>query len=162
MKGRVDMSDKMQQFEYCFLAEDTSPDATQVKIFIPKLQGMMPMSNSTQSSSFSGSSLKNEGGGSGGSVTQAGYITARMQDPYSHKHSFHDCPGNCPNVSHDNTCGSTSCLNTCNHFHHDHHLRHVGEHGTVPAGSRMICCIMNGSVKDIIVTRLEVKFPGEF
>lgn len=151
---------EMDQFEYCYLAEETSPDATEMKIFVPKLMGNMSPGNKKSSKSVNTKALMNTSGDDGGdagcssSVSTQNYIVARVQDPYYHKHSFHDCPGNCPNTSHCNTCGSSSQLNVCHHFHHDHHFKHMGEKGNIPKGARLICCIMNHDINDIIVTRM--------
>lgn len=145
----------LEQFEYCYLVEDTDPEATTMKIFIPKLMGNMSMGNNKSSKSVNKQALMNDdGGGIDSSVETQNYIVAKVQDPYMHKHKHHDCPGNCVNVSHDNTCPSTSILKPCNHFHHDHHFPHLGEYGKIPKGAQMICCIMNKNVKDIIVTRM--------
>lgn len=151
------MSDnsQMNQFEYCYLVEDTDPEAMEMKIFIPKLMGGgMSMSNASGTKSFNANALKNTETKSSGSVGTQNYIVAKVQDSYMHKHKHHDCPGNCVNVCHGNTCSSSSILKPCGHFHHDHHFPHVGEYGKIPAGAQMICCIMNGNIKDIIITRM--------
>ena len=144
-----------EQFEYCYLVEDTDPEATSMKIFVPKLMGNMSMSNKTSKKNVNKQCLMNDDdSGVDSSVQTQNFIVGKVQDPYMHKHSFHDCPGNCPNVQHGNTCGSESILSPCPHFHHDHHFPHLGEHGKIPAGAQLICCIMNKNIKDIIVTRM--------
>lgn len=142
------------QLEYCYLVEDTDPEAMTMKIYVPKLMGNMSMGNKKTKVSVDTNSLMNSDDTVDSSVETQNYITAKVQDSYMHKHSFHDCPGNCPNVSHNNTCGSSSILNSCPHFHHDHHFPHLGDHGKIPKGAQMICCIMNKNIKDIIVTRM--------
>lgn len=153
-------SANINQFEYCYLVEDTDPEATEMKIYIPKLMGLRSMSNTPQNSSVNTNTIKNENGGDASkSVTKQGYIVAPVQEPYMHKHKHHDCPGNCVNESHDNTCGkSSSKLAPCPHFHHDHHFRHLGDYGVTPAGTQLICCIMDHNIKDIIITRMWCKF----
>jgi hypothetical protein len=164
------MEKNFEQLEWCYLVEDTDPEATEVKIYIPKLMGNMSMDSKQQKATVNTTALKNSApasdGNSGGntqeatssnvsgSVTKQNYIVAKMQDPLMHQHKHHNCPGNCPNTNHSNTCGSSSILSSCPHYHHDHHLPHEGEYGKVPAGAKMICLIMNKNLKDVIVTRL--------
>lgn len=142
------------QLEYCYLVEDTDPEAMTMKIYVPKLMGNMSMGNKKTKVSVDTNSLMNSDDTVDSSVETQNFITARVQDSYMHKHSFHDCPGNCPNTSHSNTCGSNSLLASCPHFHHDHHFPHLGDHGKIPKGAQLICCIMNKNIKDIIVTRM--------
>lgn len=82
--------------------------------------------------------------------------------PLAHRHSFHDCPGNCVNLVHgaQTCCPGTSDLKVCHHFHHDHHFPHEGDKGLIPKGSRLICMFMNHDPNDCIVTRMEVMFPN--
>ena len=144
----------MDQLEYCYLVEDTDPEAMEMKIYIPKLMGNIAPGNTRSSMSYNSGAVEN-GGGGGGSVQTQNFIVAKVQDSYQHKHHFHDCEGcPCPNKNHVNTCGSTSKLAVCKHFHHDHHFRHLGDHGPIPKGAKLICLMMNGSIKDIIVTRM--------
>ena len=154
------------QIEYCFLAEDTEPEAVEVKICIPKLMGQMSMGNETTKTPVDKTAVMNDDGcGVKGSTETQNYIIAKMQDPYEHKHGHHDCQSkitgqdNCPNKTHNDSCGCTSHLKNCDHFHHDHHLPHKGQYGEmgrggyVPKGTQMICVIMNRNIKDIIVLR---------
>lgn len=149
---------RFDQIEYCYLVEDTDPRAQQVKIFIPKLMGEKTMGADAEMKDVDTSAVMNEGDiGVKSNVPTQNYIIAKMQDPYAHEHKHHNCPGNCINEKHTNSCGCTSILEPCPHFHHDHHLPHEGEHagedGFVPAGAQMLCVIMNNNVKDIIVLR---------
>ena len=149
---------EFNQLEYCYLVEDTDPEAMEMKIFIPALMGGMGgYSNQKKKKSVNTDALINSDDSDtevDSSVSTQGYILARVQDSYQHKHKHHDCPGNCPNVSHGNTCGSSSKLSPCPHFHHDHHFPHEGEYGKIPKGAQMICLIMNKNPKDIIITRM--------
>lgn len=148
----------INQFEYCYLVEDTDPEATEMKIYIPKLMGLIQMDNTPKDQSVNVNCIKNMlsgGGGADNNATTQGFIVARVQEHYGHKHKHHDCPGNCVNQSHDNTCGkSSSVLEECPHFHHDHHFRHIGDYGVIPAGTQLICCIMDHNIKDVIITRM--------
>ena len=151
----------INQFEYCYLTEDTDPEATYMKIYVPKLMGMIDMNNKPEQDSVAASIIKNANSDVSNSATTQGFILAKVQEPYMHKHPHHDCPGNCINVSHPNTCGSSSKLADCPHFHHDHHFRHRKAYGKIPAGTQLICCIMDHNIKDIIVTRMWCRFPEE-
>ena len=146
---------QLNQLEYCYLVEDTDPKATQMKIFIPKLMGGIKPSGSTGNKQINTGALMNDGDGVSvaASVSTQNYILAKVVDPYEHKHKHHDCPGNCVNSSHGNTCCGTSILSPCPHFHHDHHFPHIGEYGIIPSGTKMICLVMDGNLKDIWVTR---------
>ena len=144
---------QLNQLEYCYLVEDTDPKATQMKIFIPKLMGGIKPSGTTGNKQISTGALMNEGVNVSSSVSTQNYIVAKVVDPYEHKHKHHDCPGNCVNSSHSNTCCGSSILAPCPHFHHDHHFPHIGEYGIIPSGTKMICLVMDGNLKDIWVTR---------
>ena len=150
----------INQFEYCYLVEDTEPTATEMKIYVPKLMGLISMNNTPQDESVMVNCVKNTNKGDvDGNATTQGFIVAKVQDTYSHEHKHHNCPGNCPNESHDNDCGkSSSILAPCPHFHHDHHFPHKDDYGMIPAGAQLICCIMDHNIKDIIVTRMWCKF----
>lgn len=158
------MSAQYDQIEYCELAEDTSVEALTMKIFVPKLQGLMNMTTEAQDSSVNKNIVINDdGGGVSSSCKNNAPIVARVVDPPMHKHSHHDCEGcPCPNASHGNTCGSSSILSVCPHYHHDHHFPHPGDDrvGTIPAGTKMICIMMNNNPKDIWVTRWLCEWPG--
>ena len=153
---------ELNQLEYCYLVEDTDPEAMERKIFIPKLMGAMGSpSNKKSKKSVNTDALMNSDDSDtevDSSVSTQGYILAPVQDSYQHKHKHHDCKGNCPNTSHGNTCGSSSKLAVCPHFHHDHHFPHLGDYGKIPAGAQMICLIMNKNPKDIYITRMLCKF----
>nr|DAR84738.1 MAG TPA: hypothetical protein [Caudoviricetes sp.] len=154
----------LNQFEYCYLVEDTDPCARTMKIYVPKLMGQKNASNSTTNASIDQSSFINSQDSrleSSSNVQSANYIVARVQLPLAHRHKFHDCPGNCPNKVHDaqTCCPGTSTLKDCPHFHHDHHFPHLGDKGLMPKGTRLICMFMNDDPNDCIVTRLEVMFP---
>lgn len=153
---------KPNQIEYCELAEDTDPEALTMKIFVPKLQGLMNMTSEAQSSSVNTSVVLNDdGGGVSSSVNSQAPIIAKVVDPPQHKHPHHDCQGTpCPNASHPNTCCGDSILNPCAHYHHDHHFPHPGAKGKIPAGTKMICIMMNDNPKDIWVTRWLCEWPG--
>ena len=160
---------ELDLFEYGYLVEDTDPNATKMKVYIPKIMGGMAPSATPTKTSIDTNSLMNDGDSSGGedvsvdnSVQTQNYIEAPVTLAYSHEHSFHNCPGNCVNVSHPCSCPGSSTLAPCPHFHHDHHFRHMDEKGKVPKGSRVICLIMNKNPKDVRVTRLCCDFPGEF
>lgn len=155
----------LDQFEYCYLVEDTDPCATQMKIYVPKLMGQKTGSANTNQSGVNQTSFMNSGDcklESSSQVQSANYIVARVQMPLAHRHSFHDCPGNCVNLVHgaQTCCPGTSDLKVCHHFHHDHHFPHEGETGLIPKGSRLICMFMNHDPNDCIVTRMEVMFPN--
>ena len=153
---------EFDQIEYCYLAEDTDPDAMTMEVYIPKLQGDMSMGNGESNEGVNKSAVMNADGACvSEQCTCKKSITARVQDSYHHKHGHHDCPGNCPNISHSNTCGSTSKLAVCKHFHHDHHFPHRGDYGMIPAGAQMLCIIMNKNIKDIIVTRMWCRWGDE-
>ena len=124
----------LDQFEYCYLVEDTDPCATQMKIYVPKLMGQKTGSANTNQSGVDQTSFMNSG----------------------------DCPGNCVNLVHgaQTCCPGTSDLKVCHHFHHDHHFPHEGDKGLIPKGSRLICMFMNHDPNDCIVTRMEVMFPN--
>lgn len=159
----MSMTADVNQFEYCYLVEDTDPTATEMKIYIPKIMGLIKMNNTPENEQVNIECIKNFNGNAGAnsSATTQGFIVAKVQEPYEHKHKHHDCPDNCVNISHDNSCGSSSLLDVCHHFHHDHHFRHRGEYGLIPAGTQLICCIMDHNIKDIIITRMWCKFLEE-
>ena len=86
----------LDQFEYCYLVEDTDPCATQMKIYVPKLMGQKTGSANTNQSGVDQTSFMNSGDcklESSSQVQSANYIIARVQMPLAHRHSFHDCPG---------------------------------------------------------------------
>jgi hypothetical protein len=158
---------KVELFEYAYLVKDTSPTAKTFEVYVPKLQGNTSGSDKStksniDSSNFANSSDSNFGGGK--SSSEKGSITVRVSDEtmIAHRHSFHDCPGNCVNEVHTaQTCHpGTSTLKPCPHFHHDHHWPHLGETGMIPANSRVIVLFMNHDPNDGIVTRIECKFPN--
>lgn len=155
----------LNQFEYCYLVEDTDPCARTMKIRVPKLHGNMTSSatGSTQSVNKSGISNSSESSVDSTATVQdtGGTITARVSLELAHRHSFHDCPGNCVNLVHTaQTCHSgTSNLKVCHHYHHDHHFPHSGETGKIPAGTKMICMFMDNNVNDCFVTRMLCDMP---
>ena len=166
MENAATTSFKLNQFEYCYLVEDTDPCATTMKIYVPKLQAQQtgsaePIEQPINDSSFLNteeSKLQNSN-----NVTKANYITARVTLPLAHRHDFHDCEGcPCPNAEHNlSTCHpGTGYLVLCEHYHHDHHFPHVGEKGKIPAGTKMICMFMNDNPADCYVTRMLCDMPG--
>lgn len=165
MKGAGNSDFQLELLEYGFLAEDTDPCATTMKVIIPKLQGMSTGSSNKNSSKVDSSAFANSSDSklqSSNTSSEQGYITARVAMELAHRHKFHDCPGNCPNATHDAiTCHSgTSHLVPCPHFHHDHHFPHVGDKGKIPANSKVIVCFMNHDVNEALVTRLICDFPN--
>lgn len=156
---------KLELLEYGYLVEDTDPCASKFKIYVPKLQGNTTGSKNTQTETTDNSQIANDDAPSGSSSSStSGYITARVSPEImiAHRHKFHDCPGNCVNLTHDaQTCHpGTSHLKVCHHFHHDHHWPHVGDKGMIPANSKVIVAFMNHSMNDAIVTRLICDFPN--
>ena len=156
---------KLEILEYGFLVEDTDPCATTFKVYVPKLLGNKTGSASKSSSSTDTSSIANDDFSGKSSTTEsAGCIEARVSPEImiAHRHKFHDCPGNCVNLTHTAfTChGGVSNLKVCNHWHHDHHWPHVGDKGMIPANSRVIVAFMNHDPNDAIVTRLICDFPN--
>ena len=156
----------LQQFEYCYLVEDTDPRAREMKIYIPKLMGQMSGGNKKVSKPIDKSSIINASDcdtGSASSVQSANYILAPVQLELAHRHKLHDCPGNCINLVHSAmTCHSgTSTLKPCPHFHHDHHFPHTtdGTGGVIPANTQLICMFMDQNPNNCIVTRIWCKFP---
>ena len=158
---------KVELFEYGFLVEDTDPTASVFKVRVPKLQGSTSSSAKSSSSSIDGSNFANDSDTqlqSSSTAKEGGPLNIRVSPEImiAHRHSYHDCPGNCVNATHSAfTCHSgTSNLKPCPHFHHDHHWPHVGENGKIPAGSRVIILFMNHDPNDGLVTRLICDFPS--
>lgn len=157
---------QLEILEYAFLAEDTDPCAEVFKIYVPKLQGNTQGGSSSNTETTDSSAISNDtnSGSTSSTAEKQQYINARVSPEYmiAHRHKFHDCPGNCVNLTHTaQTCHSgTSTLKVCHHFHHDHHWPHVGDKGMIPAGSRVIVAFMNHDPNDAIVTRLICDFPS--
>ena len=152
---------QFNQLEYCYLVEDTAPDAKTMKVYIPKLMSGVSQSNQSTPAKNDKGIFMNENKGDlnvSSSTGSQGYFEVPVVDPYEHKHKHHDCPGNCPNASHGNTCCGSSTLVPCPHFHHDHHFPHMDDYGKIPAGAKMICLIMDNNIKDIRITRLICEF----
>lgn len=165
MKGAGDSSFELELFEYGFLVEDTDPCATTMKVFVPKLQGMTAGGGGQSSGSVDTSAFANSSDSklqSSNNSTEQQYITAKVFMPLAHRHSFHDCPGNCVNLVHSaQTCHSgTSNLKVCHHFHHDHHFPHLGDKGMIPAKTRVIVLFMEHNMNDAYITRFICEFPN--
>lgn len=158
-------SHKMNQFEWCYLVEDTPSTAREMKIHIPKLQGKNPPSDKANATSVNADSFANSNESklsSDKKIEQGGPIVAKVQLELAHRHKFHDCEGcPCPNKDHPGDCchSVTGHLNMCNHYHHDHHFPH-NKKGMIPKGTKMICLIMDENTNDVIVTRLWCEFPS--
>lgn len=155
---------KLNQFEYCYLVEDTDPCAREMKIYVPKLQAQTTGSSKSATTGVDQSSFMNADDcklQSSNKVESAGYIVAPVALELAHRHKIHDCPGNCPNATHDAvTCHTgTSHLKPCPHFHHDHHFPHDESTGMIPANTQMICMFMGENATDCIITRMWCKFP---
>ena len=164
MKGAGSSDFELELFEYGYLVQDTDPCATTMEIMVPKLQGMTTGSASTSTSKVDKSAFANSSDSqlqSSNTSTEAGSIVAKVAMPLAHRHSFHDCPGNCVNLVHSaETCHTgTSTLKVCHHFHHDHHFPHLGDKGKIPANSKVIVLFMNHDPKDAWVTRICCEFP---
>ena len=158
---------KLELLEYGFLYEDTDPTASVFKVRIPKLQGSAPAGAGSQKSSIDGSNFANDSSTemqSAKTASEKPYLELRVSPEImiAHRHSYHDCPGNCVNAVHSAfTChAGTSNLKPCPHFHHDHHWPHVGKNGKIPKNSRVIVLFMNHDPKDGLVTRLICDFPS--
>lgn len=159
-------SQKLNQFEYCFLAEDTACDAEKMKVVIPKLSSVAGGGNGTSTSSVNKSSLSNNISGVDNSVSSQQYVEVKVQMKLEHQHPECDCWNasggkNCPNESHKNTCHhpGDSILSPCRHHHHDHHFPH-DSNGMIPQGTRLICLCMSDDPSDIYVTRFICEFPS--
>ena len=92
MKGAGNSDFQLELLEYGFLAEDTDPCATTMKVIIPKLQGMSTGSSNKNSSKVDSSAFANSSDSklqSSNTSSEQGYITARCS---------HRCPCHSLNI----------------------------------------------------------------
>lgn len=170
MKNQGGAAFQLNQFEYGYLVEDTPRNATSMKVYIPKLMGVVGGGSNTGKQNIDSGMIKNKDKSNitvSSSVSTKQYIDIPVVMPYEHEHPIHNCQGydgtnNCPNTSHQNTCHhpGKSILKPCPHFHHDHHFPHLGITGMIPAGSRVIVMFMDNNVNDCRVTRMICDFPS--
>lgn len=156
---------KVELLEYGFLTKDTDPCAEVFNVYVPKLQGLTTGGSNTTTESTDTSKIANDTNSGGSASTSQSHGTDIKVSPeimIAHRHKFHDCPGNCVNLTHDAiTCHpGTSHLKVCHHFHHDHHWPHVGEKGMIPANTKVIVLFMNHDPNNGLVTRLIADFPN--
>ena len=168
MKGMGSTELELNMFEYATLAEDTDPNATEVKVIVPKLSGAMDSPENEQEKQVDQSKFANSSDSkleSGSSSKVSGAITVKVVHSGAHRHKHHDCwpqSSNCPNATHTAfTCHSgTSDLVTCMHFHHDHHMPHLAEFGMIPKGTKVIVLFMDNNPNDGYLTRWLFEFPN--
>lgn len=156
---------QLDQFEYAYAAESFKPDATSIKVYIPKLMSTISANGNTQTKQINngvfanGANCKVTGASS---VSAQNYINARVVDPRNHTHPWLFCfnakygTNNCPNTSHANTCHhpGESILAPCQHDHwHFDFPNEKNGGGDIPAGAKLIVFFMNGNINDCWVTR---------
>lgn len=154
----------LQQFEYCYAAEDFDPAATHIKIYIPKLMSAMGGGSGSSKQSVDRSSFLNDKScsvGTSTSVSGQQYIVARVVAPRNHDHPWLKCNNkkygtdNCPNRQHNNICPhmGKSVLKPCYHDHWHYDFDNEATGGNIPQGARMICMFMENNISDCWVTR---------
>lgn len=156
---------EFNQFEYAYSVEPFDPEATEIKVYIPKLMGNSEASPKTAPKTINKNVFCNSNScqvTNASSITSQGYIVAKVVDKVNHQHPHLHCVNtkygcdNCPNRVHSNDGhhSPNSYLKKCYHDHWHYHFNNEPcGGGPIPAGAKLIVMFMNNDINDCWVTR---------